>query len=85
MDATKVLLHPVGTEKAIRLLDQNKVVFVVDKRADKSDIKKALEKLFKVKVERISTLITRKGVKKAYIKLKKDHSAVELATTLGLL
>ncbi|HDR53076.1 MAG TPA: 50S ribosomal protein L23 [archaeon] len=84
-DATQVLLHPVGTEKAIRLLDQNKIVFVVDKNADKEDIQKALHELFKVRAERVNTLLTQKGVKKAYIKLKKEHSAVELATNLGLL
>ncbi|MBR9681675.1 MAG: 50S ribosomal protein L23 [Candidatus Altiarchaeota archaeon] len=85
MEATKVLLHPVGTEKAIRLLDQNKVVFIVSRDATKIDIKKAIHEIFKAKVDRVSTLITRKGVKKAYIKLKPDHSAVELATNLGLL
>ena len=85
MDATNILQHPVGTEKSIRLLDQNKVVFVVDKKANKNQIKRAVEQLFVVKVDQISTLLTRKGVKKAYIKLEKDYSAVELATNLGLL
>ena len=85
MEATKVLLHPVGTEKAIRLLDQNKVVFIVDRNATKIDIKNAINVVFKAKVERVSTLITRKGVKKAYIKLRAKDSAVELATNLGLL
>ena len=85
MDATKVLLHPVGTEKAIRLLDQNKVVFIVSKDATKIDIKKAIHTVFKAKVDRVTTLITRKGVKKAYIKLRAEDSAVELATNLGLL
>ena len=84
MDATGILLHPVGTEKAIRLLDQNKVVFVVRRDADKEEIKKAFEELFNVKVDRVNTVIL-KGVKKAYIKLHPDHSAVEVATNLGLL
>ena len=53
--------------------------------ASKEDIKKAMYELFKVKVERINTLLTHKGAKKAYIKLKKGDSAVELATNLGLL
>ncbi len=84
-DPTSVLLHPVGTEKAIRLLDQNKVVFVVDRRADKQKVREAFEAMFKVKVERVNTEITTKGVKKAYIKLRPDYSAVEVATNLGLL
>jgi large subunit ribosomal protein L23 len=84
-DPASILLHPVGTEKAIRLLDQNKVVFIVDRRVNKHDIRDAFEAMFKVRVERINTEITRKGVKKAYIKLRPDHSAVEVATNLGLL
>jgi len=84
-DPASVLLHPVGTERAIRLLDQNKVVFVVDRRADKQKVREAFEAMFKVKVERVNTEITTKGVKKAYIKLRPDYSAVEVATNLGLL
>lgn len=84
-DPAKILLHPVGTEKAIRLLDQNKVVFIVDRRHNKHDIRHAFEQIFKVKVVRINTEITTKGVKKAYIKLHPDYSAVEVATNLGLL
>ncbi|MBR9681090.1 MAG: 50S ribosomal protein L23 [Candidatus Altiarchaeota archaeon] len=84
-DPASILLHPIGTEKAIRLLDQNKVVFMVDRRFNKRQIKVAFEKLFNVKVERINTEILRTGIKKAYIKLQADHSAVEVATNLGLL
>ncbi len=85
LDASNILLHPVGTEKAIRLLDQNKIVFVVDRRANKQEIKSAFESLFKVRIEKINTEITTKSVKKAYIKLHIDSSAVEVATNLGLL
>jgi len=85
VDAAKILLHPVGTEKAIRLLDQNKIVFVVDRRANKSAIKSAFESLFKARVAKVNTEITTKSAKKAYIKLHADSSAVEVATNLGLL
>ncbi|MBR9689361.1 MAG: 50S ribosomal protein L23 [Candidatus Altiarchaeota archaeon] len=84
-DPAKILLHPVGTEKAVRLLDQNKVVFVVDRRANKHEIKEAFQSLFDVKVQKINTEILREGVKKAYIKLHADDSAIEVATNLGLL
>ena len=84
-DPASILLHPVGTEKAIRLLDQNKVVFIVDRRVNKQEIKLAFETLFKVKIQRVNTEITPKGVKKAYIKLRSDYSAIEVATNLGLL
>ena len=84
IDATKILLHPLGTEKAMRLLDQNKLVFVVDRRATKEDVKRAFEELFGVKVEKVNTTVV-KGKKKAYIKLKPEFSAVEIATNLGLI
>ena len=85
IDPARVLLHPVGTEKAIRLLDQNKVVFIVDRRANKKDIKTAFEALFKSRVERVNVELTPAGVKKAYIKLHPESNAVEIATNLGLL
>ncbi|MBR9679731.1 MAG: 50S ribosomal protein L23 [Candidatus Altiarchaeota archaeon] len=81
----KILKHPVGTEKAIRLLDQNNLVFMVDRRAKKPEIKSAIEKMFDVKIEVVRTVITTKGKKKAYIKLKPDFLAVDIATSLGLL
>lgn len=84
IDPTKILLYPIGTEKAMRLLDQNKIVFEVDRRATKRDIKEAFEKLFNVKVEKVNVAIVR-GRKKAYIKLKPEFNAVEIATNLGLL
>ena len=84
MEASKVLLHPVGTEKAIRLLDQNKIVFVVNRRATKEEIKRAFEDMFKVKVDKVNTVIVG-NAKKAYIKLASGYSAVEIATNLGLL
>ena len=83
--AAQIILHPVGTEKAIRLLDQNKLVFAVDRDARKPQIKEAIESMFGEKVADIKTMIDVKGVKKAYINFKKDGSAIELATNLGLL
>ncbi len=77
-------MYPVGTEKAMRLLDQNKIVFIVARDADKDKIRSAFEELFGVKVADINTVIV-KGKKKAYIKLAPESSAVEVATNLGLL
>jgi len=50
----------------------------------KPDIKKEIEELFKVKVEKINTLL--RGNKKfAYVKLKKEFPAIDLATRLGMI
>ena len=64
---------------------ENKLVFIVDKKANKTQIRDAFEKLFGVKVEKVNTLITPDGKKKAYIKLEKDYKASEVAQKLGLI
>lgn len=82
----KVLLYPLTTEKAVRLLEtENKLTFVVDLKANKKEIKDEIEKTFNVKVLKVNTLITSKGKKKAYIKLAKDTPAMDVMTKLGLM
>jgi len=79
------IIKPVTTEKAVRLLDtENTIIFEVDKRINKPEIKKQIEETFKVKVERINTL-SRKNKKFAYAKLKKENLAIDLATKLGMI
>ena len=85
-DPFRVIKYPLLTEKAVGLIEtQNKIVFIVDRKATKKQIAKAVEKLFEVKVEEVRTLIDRKGRKKAYVKLSKDYKAVDLATRLGMI
>lgn len=86
MEIEKVIKHPLSTEKSIRLMEsENKLVFVVDMRARKPEIKEAIEKTFKVKVEKVTTLITPKGKKRAYVKLSPETPALDVATDLGLM
>lgn len=64
MDPYKIIKHPVSTEKAIRLMEaENKLIFVVDKKANKDEIKKSLEKLFKIKILKVNTTMTSDGEK----------------------
>ena len=85
MDPFKILKYPHLTEKSISLVEkENKIVFVVDRKASKKQIKEAFEKLFEVKVERVNTLITPKGEKKAIIKLKPEYKAADIAARLGM-
>jgi len=49
--------YPIVTEKTIQLLQQNQYSFAVDKKADKSTIKVAIEELFNVKVISVNTLL----------------------------
>ncbi|ASA76934.1 MULTISPECIES: 50S ribosomal protein L23 [Thermococcus] len=85
MDPYKVIIKPVVTEKAVAMIEnENKLTFIVDKRATKQDIKRAVEAMFEVKVEKVNTLITMRGEKKAYVKLKPEYSASEVAARIGL-
>lgn len=78
-------LKPITTEKAIMLIEsQNILTFKTDKQETKEQIKKEIEDLFEVKVERVRTLI-RWNKKYAYVKLKKEFPAIDLATKLGLM
>ena len=54
-----VILAPVITEKATKLTDHNQVVFRVAMNATKPEIKEAVEKIFKVKVMGVNTVITK--------------------------
>ncbi len=86
LDYYKILIKPLHTEKALNYIEfYNTIVFIVDRRASKPQIKRAVEKIFGVKVAKVRTLITPKGEKKAYIKLAPEYSAEELATKLGIL
>ena len=86
MEANEVVKYPVSTEKSIRLMEaENKLIFMVDRRASKHDIKKAIEEMFKVKVVKVNTNIGPDGKKKAYVKLSMETPAIDIATQLGLM
>ena len=78
-------MKPVVTEKAVMLIEsQNVLTFKTDKRKTKQEIKKEFEEIFEAKVQKIRTLI--KGNKKyAYMKLKKEFPAIDIATKLGII
>jgi large subunit ribosomal protein L23 len=64
MNSRDVLLKPVVTEKSMGLMEQNKYTFLVDKRANKIEIKKAVEELFKVTVLEVRTMTVRGKMKR---------------------
>ena len=63
MSEHQVLLRPVISEKSYALMDEGTYVFVVDKAANKIQIRSAVEKAFGVRVESVNTL-NRKGKRK---------------------
>ncbi len=76
---------PLTTEKAVMKIEsENLLTFVIDARKSKDEIKKDVEETFNVKVEKVRTS-TRGNKKYAYVKLKKDFLAIDLATKLGMM
>ena len=59
-DPRDILIAPVVSEKSYGLLDEGKYTFIVDPRANKTEIKIAIEQVFAVKVESVNT-VNRKG------------------------
>ena len=86
MDPYDTILYPVMTEVTSRILEtENKLVFVVNIMATKMDIKRAVEELYEVVVEKVNVMITPRGDKKAFVKLHPDYKAVDVAIKLGIL
>lgn len=59
----EVIKYPIISDKATRLLESNKYTFLIDKKANKKTIKKAIEYLFNVEVKKVNTLTTAKKKK----------------------
>ena len=86
MDPYSIIINPLATEKAVRIMEsENKLVFIVDRKANKLEIKEAIETLFNVKVDNVNSLILKNGRKKVYATLNKDYKALDIATKLGLM
>ena len=86
MDPYDVILYPLMTEAASRMIEtDNKLVFIVNMKAGKPDVRRAVEELYEVAVEKVNVLITPKGEKKAFVKLHPDFKASDVAIRLGIL
>ena len=86
------IISPIVTEKSTNISEQNKIIFKVPRKANKKNLKKSIEKIFKVNVIKVNIInkknrvkLTRgkkikiKGYKKAIITLKKGQN-IDLTT-----
>lgn len=86
MDNNEVISYPLMTESASLMVEKdNKLIFIVNLKAGKAEIKKAVEELYAVKVSKVNLLITPQGIKKAYVKLTPEFKASDVAIKLGIL
>ena len=89
-----VILRPVVSEKSYNLIDEGKYTFEVDPRSNKTEIKQAVEHIFKVKVASVNTLNRvgkerktrfgigkRKDVKRAIVTLK--SGTIDIFSSIG--
>lgn len=96
MNAYDIILKPILSEKSFDGISDKRYTFEVAKSASKTDIKNAVEQIFKVKVEKVNTVnydgkIKRMGrhegrtasYKKAIVKLTKESKAIEFFESLS--
>ncbi|KPI41533.1 60S ribosomal protein L25 [Cyphellophora attinorum] len=82
LDHHKIIVHPLNTESAMKKIEEhNTLVFVVDVKANKRQIKAALKTLYDVECVKINTLIRPDGTKKAFARLTSDVDALDIAAT----
>lgn len=95
MNAYDIILKPIRSEKAFAGIESKKYAFVVDRRADKKQIKAAVEQIFHVSVAKVNTVNVRgkfkrqgrsegytSAFKKAYVQLTADSKSIEFFDSL---
>jgi large subunit ribosomal protein L23 len=86
MDPNDVISYPLMTESASLMVEKdNKLIFIVNLKAGKREVKRAVEELYEVKVDKVTLLITPQGEKKAFVKLSPEFKASDVAIKLGIL
>ena len=86
LDHFAIIKYPLTTESAMKKIeDNNTLVFIVNIRANKPLIKQAVKKMYDVDAEKVNTLIRPDGEKKAYVRLKADHDALDVANRIGVI
>ena len=86
MDAYNIIKHPLTTESAMKKIeDNNTLVFIVNTKANKKQIKNAVSTLYEITCQKVNTLIRPDGTKKAYVRLSKDVDALDVANRIGII
>merc|ERR1711920_503 len=80
LDSHQILQFPLTTESAMKKIeDNNTLVFIVDTRANKKQIRTAVSSMYDIQCKKINTLIRPDGKKKAYVRLTADYDALDIA------
>ena len=86
IDKYSIIKYPLTTESSMKLIeDSNTLVFIVDIKANKRQIKAAVKDLYNIECDKVNTLITPRGLKKSYVRLSKDYDALDVANRVGVI
>uniref|UniRef100_A0AC11ARB6 Uncharacterized protein n=1 Tax=Ovis aries TaxID=9940 RepID=A0AC11ARB6_SHEEP len=86
LDHYAIIKFPLTTESAMKKIeDNNTLVFIVDVKANKHQIKQVVKKLYDIDVAKVNTLIRPDGEKKAYVRLAPDYDALDVANKIGII
>lgn len=86
LDQFSIIKHPLTTESAMKKIeDNNTLVFIVNLKANKPQIKNSVKKLYDIDVAKVNTLIRPDGQKKAYVRLAPDYDALDVASKIGII
>ncbi|GAB7360211.1 hypothetical protein MBLNU230_g7972t1 [Neophaeotheca triangularis] len=82
LDMSKIVIHPLNTESAMKKIEENNtLVFIVNTKANKRQIRQALKKLYDIDCVKLNTLVRPDGSKKAFARLTPDVDALDIAAT----
>merc|ERR1712106_1059671 len=86
LDALSTVKYPLTPESAMKKIeDNNTLVFIVDRLANKYQIRAAVKKMYEVDIQKVNTLVRPDGSKKAYVKLAADYDALDVANKIGII
>lgn len=81
--AHDIIVRPIVTEKSSRMMEYNKYTFEIHPQANKTEVRKAVETVFKVKVEKVHTLKVRSKPKRMGVFLGKSRAWKKAIVTLA--
>ncbi|XP_057639952.1 60S ribosomal protein L23a-like [Chionomys nivalis] len=86
LDQYAIIKFPLTTKSARKKIeDNNTLVFIVDVKTNKHQIKQAVKKLYDIDVAKVNTLIRPDGEKKVYVQLAPDYDALDVANKIGII
>uniref|UniRef100_G1Q756 Large ribosomal subunit protein uL23 n=1 Tax=Myotis lucifugus TaxID=59463 RepID=G1Q756_MYOLU len=85
LDHYAIINFLLTTESAMKKIEDNTLVFIVDVKANKRQIKQAVKKIYDIDRAKVNPLIRPDGEKKAYVRLAPDYDALDVANKIGVI